>query len=129
MVKHDSSSLTARQRARKATEDLREKIKRQESALAEAYAALDQRAELDTRVGRALRDVVAIEGINGAAGDLLGLTAREVGAYLRAADEADKSNDDEDKSKDDDDSIDVDTALKESDERATGDFSSIEKRA
>lgn len=93
MANIDSGSLTARQKARKAMEDRREKIKRQEAALADAYAALDQRAELDARVGRALRDVVAVEGTNAAAGELLGLSAREVGAYLRSADEADKGND------------------------------------
>lgn len=102
-------------------EDRREKVKRQEAALAEAIAALDQRADLDARVGRALREVVAVEGTNSAAGDLLGLTAREVGAYLRTADEADSTKDSENEE------LDYETAIEQSDERAVGDFSSIEK--
>lgn len=84
----DSTSLTARQRARKATEERREQLKRRESALADVFASLDDLDALHAKVGRALNELLALGENNTTAGELVGLTPREVGNYIRAAKDA-----------------------------------------
>lgn len=72
MTKKDSSSLTARQKARQAIAQESEQLKRRQSALEAGFSALD-----------------GLDDMNTTAGDALGLTAREVGAYIKAAKTAD----------------------------------------
>lgn len=89
MTKKDSSSLTARQKARQAIARESEQLKRRQSALEAGFTALDGLETAKVTLGRALVELVALGDTNTTAGDALGLTAREVGAYIKAAKAAD----------------------------------------
>lgn len=80
-----SKNLTARQKARQAMERENAKLKKRQDALTAAFAALDEREALDIKVGRSLRTLLDLGETNSSAGELLGLTAREVGTFARKA--------------------------------------------
>lgn len=88
MVATDSNSLTARQRARKAMEDRRNELKRRETAITDVFASIDELDALRVKVGTALRELVTLGETNTSAGELVGLSARDVSVYIRAAKEA-----------------------------------------
>lgn len=90
MTKKDSSSLTARQKARQAIARESEQLKRRQSALEAGFSALDELDAAKVTLGRALAGLVELGDTNTTAGDALGLTAREVGAYIKAAKAADE---------------------------------------
>lgn len=65
------------------------KLKKRQDALTAAFAALDEREALDIKVGRSLRTLLELGETNSSAGELLGLTAREVGTFARKAQDDD----------------------------------------
>lgn len=90
-AKH-SNNLTARQRARAATEDNQRKLKARQKTLAKVFSALDTRDDATLAAGRALAELKQLGGTNAAIADEIGLDTREVSALLRHARRADTSD-------------------------------------
>lgn len=105
-AKH-SNNLTARQRARAATEDNQRKLKARQKTLAKVFSALDTRDDATLAAGRALAELKQLGGTNAAIADEIGLDTREVSALLRHARRADTSDENSDAS--DSDASDSDT--------------------
>src|SRR5699024_12539502 len=84
MSTETTKRLTARQRARKALQRDQETQKRREQALAAVLDGLDERDKIAARIGTALGDLIDLGDKRTSAGELAGLTAREVTAFLRA---------------------------------------------
>lgn len=105
-AKH-SNNLTARQRARAATEDNQRKLKARQKTLAKVFSALDTRDDATLAAGRALAELKQFGGTNAAIADEIGLDTREVSALLRHARRADTSDENIDTS--DSDASDSDT--------------------
>ena len=85
MSTETTKRLTARQRAHQALKRDQETQKRREQALASVLTALDDRDKIDARIGTALGDLIATGESKTSAGELAGLTAREVTTFIRAA--------------------------------------------
>ncbi|MDN5723675.1 MAG: hypothetical protein L0H20_11875 [Corynebacterium sp.] len=95
----ETTKLTARQRARKALQRDQDKQKRREQALASVLTSLDERDAISARIGSALGDLIDLGDTKTSAGELAGLTVRDVTEFLRAARDANTT--DEDDSSDD----------------------------
>lgn len=93
MSTETTKRLTARQRARKALQRDQETQKRREQALATVLDGLDERDKIAARIGTALSDLIDLGDNRTSAGELAGLTAREVTGFLRAAEDADATED------------------------------------
>ena len=63
------------------------RLKQRQDALTSAFSALDEREEVDIKVGRSLQALLDLGETNSSVGELLGLTAREVGNFARKAKE------------------------------------------
>lgn len=85
MSTETTKRLTARQRARQALKRDQETAKRREEALASVLTALDDRDKIAARIGSALGDLIDTGETKTSAGELAGLTAREVTGFIRAA--------------------------------------------
>lgn len=84
-TKTDSRSQTARARARQAMADELERTRKREAKLVAVFSAIDVRADAEAALGEAL---IELKGLGVAQADLAemtGLSAREVGAAIRAA--------------------------------------------
>ena len=84
-TKTDSRSQTARARARQAMADELERARKRESKLVAVFSAIDARADAEAALGEAL---IVLKDLGVAQSDLAemtGLSAREVGAAIRAA--------------------------------------------
>ena len=93
MSTETTKRLTARQRARKALQRDQETQKRREQALAAVLDGLDERDKISARIGTALGDLIDLGDNRTSAGELAGLTAREVTGFLRATEDADATED------------------------------------
>ena len=93
MSTETTKRLTARQRARKALQRDQETQKKREQALAAVLDGLDERDKIDARIGTALGDLIDLGDNKSSAGELAGLTAREVTGFLRATEDADATED------------------------------------
>ncbi|WP_231750624.1 MULTISPECIES: hypothetical protein [unclassified Dietzia] len=84
-TKTDSRSQTARARARQAIATELERARKRESKLVAVFSAIDARADAEAALGEAL---IVLKDLGVAQSDLAemtGLSAREVGAAIRAA--------------------------------------------
>lgn len=89
MSSETTKRLTARQRARHALKRDQETQKRREETLASVLTALDDRDKIAARIGAALVDLIATGETKTSAGELAGLTAREVTTFIRSAESDD----------------------------------------
>ena len=110
-----SNNLTARQRARAATEDNQRKLKARQKTLEKVFAALDTRDDATLAAGRALAELKQLGGTNAAIADEIGLDTREVSALLRHARRADTSDENSDTSDSDAPAVEPDS--RDSDEK------------
>ncbi|MEL4165133.1 hypothetical protein MTQ16_09945 [Corynebacterium bovis] len=81
----DSRNLSARQRARLATEENQRKLKARQTILAKVFSALDARDDATVAAGRALAELKQLGGTNATIAEEIGLDTRQVSALLRAA--------------------------------------------
>lgn len=81
----DSRNLSARQRARLATEENQRKLKARQKALAKVFSALDARDDATVAAGRALAELKQLGGTNATIAEEIGLDTRDVSALLRTA--------------------------------------------
>ncbi|RRO98202.1 hypothetical protein [Corynebacterium bovis] len=81
----DSRNLSARQRARLATEEHQRKLKTRQKTLAKVFSALDARDEATLAAGQALAELKKLGGTNATIADEIGLDTRDVSALLRHA--------------------------------------------
>lgn len=89
-MKTDSRSQTARARARQAMADELERARKRESKLVAVFSAIDARADAESALGDALIELKDLGVAQGDLAELTGLSARDVGAAIRAAkDDAD----------------------------------------
>ncbi|KPM11594.1 hypothetical protein QR98_0101670 [Sarcoptes scabiei] len=84
-TKKDSRSLSARQRARLATEENQRKLKTRQKALAKVFSALDARDDATLAAGQALAELKQLGGTNATIAEEIGLDTRDVSALLRHA--------------------------------------------
>lgn len=80
----DSRNLSARQRARLATEEHQRKLKQRQTTLARVFSALDARDDATVAAGQALAELKHLGGTNATIAEEIGLDTREVSALLRA---------------------------------------------
>ncbi len=84
-TKKDSRNLSARQRARLATEENQRKLKTRQKALARVFSALDARDDATVAAGHALAELKQLGGTNTTIAEEIGLDTRDVSALLRHA--------------------------------------------
>ncbi|WP_271800525.1 hypothetical protein [Dietzia maris] len=84
-TKTDSRSQTARARARQAMADELERTRKRESKLVAVFSAIDARADAESALGEALIELKDLGVAQGDLAEMTGLSAREVGAAIRAA--------------------------------------------
>jgi len=84
-TKTDSRSQTARARARQAMADELERARKRESTLVAVFSAIDARADAEAALGEALIELKDLGVVQSELAELTGLSAREVGAAIRAA--------------------------------------------
>lgn len=84
-TKTDSRSQTARARARQAMADELERARKRESKLVAVFSAIDARAEAEAALGEALIELKDLGVAQADLAEMTGLSAREVGAAIRAA--------------------------------------------
>lgn len=82
-----SASLSARKRARLATERDRERIELREKKLSAAFTALDERDSAERAVGLAIIELKDLGGTQAAIADELGLATREVSRMIALAED------------------------------------------
>lgn len=83
-TKH-SNNLTARQRARAATEYHQKRLKLRQARLTDAFAALDARTQATIAAGEAIDALKTLGGTNATIASELGLSTREVSQLLHIA--------------------------------------------
>ncbi|MFE5117445.1 hypothetical protein ACWIFB_15660 [Dietzia sp. NPDC055340] len=86
-TKTDSRSQTARARARQAMADELERARKRESKLVAVFSAIDARADAEAALGDALIELKDLGVVQADLAEMTGLSAREVGAAIRAAKE------------------------------------------
>ena len=84
-TKTDSRSQTARARARQAMADELERARKRESKLVAVFSAIDARADAEAALGDALIELKDLGVAQSDLAEMTGLSAREVGAAIRAA--------------------------------------------
>ncbi|WP_232333491.1 hypothetical protein [Rhodococcus sp. p52] len=84
-TKTDSRSQTARARARQAMADELERARKRESTLVAVFSAIDARADAEATRGEALIELKDLGVAQSDLAEMTGLSAREVGAAIRAA--------------------------------------------
>ncbi|MFI8696635.1 hypothetical protein [Dietzia maris] len=84
-TKTDSRSQTARARARQAMADELERARKRESTLVAVFSAIDARADAEAALGEALIELKGLGVVQADLAEMTGLSAREVGAAIRAA--------------------------------------------
>lgn len=84
-TKTDSRSQTARARARQAMADELERARKRESTLVAVFSAIDARADAEATLGDALIELKDLGVAQAELAEMTGLSAREVGAAIRAA--------------------------------------------
>lgn len=84
-TKTDSRSQTARARARQAMADELERARKRESKLVAVFSAIDARADAEAALGEALIELKDLGVAQSDLAEMTGLSAREVGAAIRAA--------------------------------------------
>ena len=84
-TKTDSRSQTARARARQAMADELERARQRESKLVAVFSAIDARADAEAALGEALIELKDLGVAQADLAEMTGLSAREVGAAIRAA--------------------------------------------
>ena len=84
-TKTDSRSQTARARARQAMADELERARKRESKLVVVFSAIDARADAEAALGEALIELKDLGVAQSDLAEMTGLSAREVGAAIRAA--------------------------------------------
>lgn len=87
ITKH-TNSLTARQRARQATQEHHEKLKQRQSVLTDVFSALDARDAADIAAGKAIIKLKDISGTNAEIASELGLTTLAVSRLIKTAEES-----------------------------------------
>ena len=86
-TKTDSRSQTARARARQAMADELERARKRESKLVAVFSAIDARADAEAALGETLIELKDLRVAQSDLAEMTGLSAREVGAAIRAAKE------------------------------------------
>ncbi|MCY1659252.1 hypothetical protein OVA21_19045 [Dietzia sp. SL131] len=84
-TKTDSRSQTARARARQAMADELERARKRESKLVAVFSAIDARTDAEAALGEALIELKNLGVAQSDLAEMTGLSAREVGAAIRAA--------------------------------------------
>ena len=84
-TKTDSRSQTARARARQAMADELERARKRESKLVAVFSAIDARADAEAALGESLIELKDLGVAQADLAEMTGLSAREVGAAIRAA--------------------------------------------
>ncbi|MFI8592575.1 hypothetical protein [Dietzia maris] len=84
-TKTDSRSQTARARARQAMADELERARKRESKLVAVFSAIDARADAEAALGDALVELKDLDVAQADLAEMTGLSARDVGAAIRAA--------------------------------------------
>ena len=84
-TKTDSRSQTARARARQAMADELERARKRESKLVAVFSAIDARADAEAALGEALIELKDLGVAQADLAEMTGLSARDVGAAIRAA--------------------------------------------
>ena len=84
-TKTDSRSQTARARARQAIATELERMRKRESTLVAVFSAIDARADAEADLGEALIELKDLGVAQADLAEMTGLSAREVGAAIRAA--------------------------------------------
>ena len=84
-TKTDSRSQTARARARQAMADELERARKRESKLVAVFSAIDARADAEAALGEALIELKDLGVAQSDLAEMTELSAREVGAAIRAA--------------------------------------------
>ena len=84
-TKTDSRSQTARARARQAMADELERTRKRESKLVAVFSAIDARADAEAALGEALIELKDLGVAQSDLAEMTGLSARDVGAAVRAA--------------------------------------------
>ena len=84
-TKTDSRSQTARARARQAMADELERARKRESTLVAVFSAIDARADAEAALGETLIELKDLGVAQSDLAEMTGLSAREVGAAIRAA--------------------------------------------
>ena len=90
-TKTDSRSQTARARARQAMATELERARKRESKLVAVFSAIDTRADAEAALGEALIELNDLGVAQSDLAEMTGLSAREVGAAIRAAKERNAS--------------------------------------
>lgn len=97
-TKTDSRSQTARSRARQAMSEELERARKRESKLVAVFSAIDARQEAEASLGGALIELRDLGVPQSDLAEMIGLSARDVGAAIRSAkdfeDETDGAADD-----------------------------------
>ncbi|WP_125197051.1 hypothetical protein [Corynebacterium bovis] len=91
----DSRNLSARQRARLATEEHQRTLKQRQTTLARVFSALDARDDATLAAGQALAELKQLGGTNATIAEEIGLDTRDVSALLRHANRANTDTGDE----------------------------------
>ena len=107
-TKTDSRSQTARARARQAMADELERARKRESKLVAVFSAIDARADAEAALGESLIELKDLGVAQSDLAEMTGLSARDVGAAIRAAKERVDSADGEPTETTPDSSIDGD---------------------
>lgn len=84
-TKTDSRSQTARARARQAIATELERARKREAKLVAVFSAIDARADAEAVLGEALIELRGLGVVQADLAEMTGLSAREVGAAIRAA--------------------------------------------
>ncbi|MCT2059028.1 hypothetical protein AB6N35_16970 [Dietzia cinnamea] len=84
-TKTDSRSQTARARARQAMADELERARKRESKLVAVFSAIDAHADAEAALGESLIELKDLGVAQSDLAEMTGLSAREVGAAIRAA--------------------------------------------
>ncbi|WP_254050720.1 hypothetical protein [Dietzia sp. WMMA184] len=84
-TKTDSRSQTARARARQAMADELERARKREAKLVAVFSAIDARDDAQIALGQALVELRDLGVAQADLAEMTGLSAREVGAAIRAA--------------------------------------------
>ncbi|MFN3865096.1 MAG: hypothetical protein ACK4MD_00115 [Demequina sp.] len=84
-TKTDSRSQTARARARQAMADELERARKRESKLVAVFSAIDARQDAEVALGEALIELKDLGVAQADLAEMTGLSARDVGAAIRAA--------------------------------------------
>lgn len=108
-TKKESRNLSARQRARLATEEHQRKLKQRQTILARVFSALDARDDATVAAGQALAELKHLGGTNATIAEEIGLDTREVSALLRHANQTTNTDTDTDTGEEHIDDRDQDT--------------------